>query len=231
MVLHGRFPYLSTPGAIAAKTTLLWKSTDLGRRRFPGVRSTPRAERRTAAKVYLAMALAQDTDTILMDEPTTYLDVRHQLEVMTTARRLAEEGKAVVLVLHDLCLALPWVDEVAVLSGQAAPVGYAGGNLRQRDPGPGHGSNAPKDPDGGRLAILLPVPKRRNARRIRPWDISLLHRHRRKTGLIVGGGTVAPAQGGKAIALFPSAHRGCAEDLTGVGGPSWGDGSLPPIFS
>ena len=50
-----------------------------------------------------------------MDEPTTYMDVRHQLEVMAMARKLAGQGRAVVLVLHDLSLALRTADEVAVL--------------------------------------------------------------------------------------------------------------------
>ena len=67
-------------------------------------------------KVYLAMALAQETGTILMDEPTTWLDIRHQLEVMATARALAESGRAVGLVSHDLCLALRTADRVAVLA-------------------------------------------------------------------------------------------------------------------
>ena len=66
-------------------------------------------------KVYLAMALAQDTRAILMDEPTTFLDVGGQMEVMALARRLAGEGKTVVMVLHDLCLALRWCHQVAVL--------------------------------------------------------------------------------------------------------------------
>lgn len=117
MVLHGRFPYLSYPRRYrsedyaAVEKALIWAdAASLASAPLPELSGGQRQ------KVYLAMALAQDTDTILMDEPTTYLDVRHQLEVMTTARRLAEEGKAVVLVLHDLCLALPWVDEVAVLS-------------------------------------------------------------------------------------------------------------------
>ena len=66
-------------------------------------------------KVYLAMALAQETETILLDEPTTYLDARHQLEVLTLTRRLAEEGRGVALALHDLCLALARADEIAVL--------------------------------------------------------------------------------------------------------------------
>ena len=62
------------------------------------------------------MALAQDTETVFMDEPTTYLDVRHQLEVMAVSRRLADMGRAVVLVLHDLSLALRDADRVAVLA-------------------------------------------------------------------------------------------------------------------
>ena len=64
--------------------------------------------------VYLAMALAQDTKTVFMDEPTTYLDVNRQLQMMNMARELARQGKAVVLVLHDLALALRYGDRVAV---------------------------------------------------------------------------------------------------------------------
>ena len=66
-------------------------------------------------KVYLAMALAQDTRAIFMDEPTTFLDVGAQLEVMSLVRRLASEGKAVGMVLHDLPLALRWSHRLAVL--------------------------------------------------------------------------------------------------------------------
>ena len=49
-----------------------------------------------------------------MDEPTTYLDVSCQLEVMALARRLAEEGRAVVMVLHDLCLAMRYAHRLAL---------------------------------------------------------------------------------------------------------------------
>jgi iron complex transport system ATP-binding protein len=66
-------------------------------------------------KVYIAMALAQDADTILMDEPTTYLDIAHQLRLMDMARQLANEGKAVVMVLHDLSQALRTADHVIVM--------------------------------------------------------------------------------------------------------------------
>jgi len=53
---------------------------------------------------------------VLLDEPTTYLDIAHQLEVMTLARNLADSGKTVILVLHDLCLALQNADRIALLS-------------------------------------------------------------------------------------------------------------------
>ena len=88
-------------------------------------------------KVYLAMALAQDTPVLLLDEPTTFLDIAHQLELAETARTLAEEGKAVVMVLHDLNLALSCAHRVAVLEeGQLRQVGapeeiYASGVLEE----------------------------------------------------------------------------------------------------
>lgn len=125
MVLHGRFPHLSYPRRCrpqdyaAAQQALEWvDAEDIADRILPELSGGQRQ------KVYLAMALAQDTETIFMDEPTTYLDVRNQLEVMALAHRLAEQGRAVVLVLHDLCLALQSADEIALLSdGRLAQVG------------------------------------------------------------------------------------------------------------
>lgn len=75
-------------------------------------------------KIYLAMALAQDTQTILMDEPTTYLDMNCQLEVMALVSRLAKEGKTMILVLHDLCMALQHADQIILL--QDGKVMYCG---------------------------------------------------------------------------------------------------------
>ena len=117
MVLHGRFPYLGYPRRYraedyeTARKALEWAGAgDLADRPVGELSGGQRQ------KVYLAMALAQDTETIFMDEPTTYLDVRHQLEVMAVSRRLADMGRAVVLVLHDLSLALREADRLAVLS-------------------------------------------------------------------------------------------------------------------
>lgn len=117
MVLHGRFPYLDYPRRyrkcdreIAAKAMEWVGAQELEERHLPQLSGGERQ------KVYLAMALAQDTETIFMDEPTTYLDVRHQLEVMEMAQKLAAEGKAVVAVLHDLCLALHSAHRIGVLA-------------------------------------------------------------------------------------------------------------------
>lgn len=118
MVLHGRFPYLSYPRRYRREDyEMVEKALQWADAAAFADRSMEELSGGQRQKVYLAMALAQDTQTILMDEPTTFLDVAHQLEVMAIARRLAKEGKAVLLVLHDLCLALRWADEAAVLAG------------------------------------------------------------------------------------------------------------------
>jgi iron complex transport system ATP-binding protein len=67
-------------------------------------------------RVWLAMALAQETPLLLLDEPTTYLDLRHQLEVLDLARRLVREGRTVIAVLHELHLAFRYADHLVVMS-------------------------------------------------------------------------------------------------------------------
>lgn len=69
------------------------------------------------ARAALARVLAQDTHVLLLDEPTAALDIRHQEQVLTVAGRLAAEGRAVAVVMHDLGLAAAHADRVAVLSG------------------------------------------------------------------------------------------------------------------
>ena len=118
MVLHGRFPYLSYPRRYGQKDyEMVYKALEwVGAGELTG-RMLPELSGGQRQKVYLAMALAQDTAAILMDEPTTYLDVSCQLEVMALPRRLAEEGRAVVMVLHDLSLALRFAHRAALLCG------------------------------------------------------------------------------------------------------------------
>ena len=116
LVLHGRFPYLSYPRRYSRR------DHDLARQAMEQVgiaeyAHTPldKLSGGTRQKAYIAMALAQDTDGVLLDEPNTHLDIAHQLQLMELCRDLANRGKAVVLVLHDLNLAMEYADQVAVL--------------------------------------------------------------------------------------------------------------------
>ena len=117
LVLHGRFPYLSYPRRyrqedLAAAEAAMKKMgiPELADRNLSTLSGGQRQ------KVYIAMALAQDTPVVLLDEPNTFLDISHQLQLMAQAKNLAEEGKAVVLVLHDLSMAMDCADSLAVLS-------------------------------------------------------------------------------------------------------------------
>lgn len=67
-------------------------------------------------RAWIAMTLAQDTDLMLLDEPTTYLDLAHQVEVLDLVTRLnRERSRTVVMVLHDLNLAARYSDLIVVM--------------------------------------------------------------------------------------------------------------------
>lgn len=68
------------------------------------------------ARVSIARVLAQKAQTIFLDEPTAALDLRHQEDVMRLARSLADAGRAVVVVLHDLSLASAYADRLALVA-------------------------------------------------------------------------------------------------------------------
>lgn len=75
-------------------------------------------------KVLIARALAQEPDVFLFDEPTSYLDIGNQLEIMSMARKLADSGKTVIIVVHDLNMARHYSDRIALFkAGQLVSCG------------------------------------------------------------------------------------------------------------
>ncbi|MEU3708485.1 ABC transporter ATP-binding protein [Streptomyces catenulae] len=78
-------------------------------------------------RVWISMTLAQGTDLLLLDEPTTYLDLAHAIDVLDLVDDLHESGRTVVMVLHDLNLAARYSDNLIVMK--------AGSVLAQGHPG------------------------------------------------------------------------------------------------
>ena len=81
-------------------------------------------------RAWIAMTLAQDTDLVLLDEPTTFLDLAHQVEVLDLVRRLnRERGRTVAMVLHDLNLAARYSDLLVVMRDGAVVTQGAPGEV------------------------------------------------------------------------------------------------------
>lgn len=86
-------------------------------------------------RCWIAMAMAQETSVILLDEPTTFLDLRYQVEVLDLLARLAHaHGRTVVVVLHDLNMAVAYADTVLCLKdGRIRAVAGEGRSLSAAD--------------------------------------------------------------------------------------------------
>ena len=64
-------------------------------------------------RVWIAMALAQGTETLFLDEPTTYLDIRYQIEILELVKKLNREyGMTIIMVLHDINQAIYFSDRI-----------------------------------------------------------------------------------------------------------------------
>ncbi len=118
LVSYGRFPYQKGFGNLSQKDkeVIDWalqvtKTEDF---RLQSVDALSGGQRQ---RVWIAMSLAQETDIIFLDEPTTYLDMAHQLEVLELLYKLNEEqGRTIVMVLHDLNQAARFSDYIVALS-------------------------------------------------------------------------------------------------------------------
>ena len=124
-------------------------------------------------RVWIAMALAQQTDVLLLDEPTTFLDVAHQVEVLDLLTDLnRERGTTIVMVLHDLNLAARYADRLVALTDGRL---YAQGDPAEvvteqmvRDVF-GMTARVVPDPVSG-TPLVLPVGRHRTAQATRAQD-------------------------------------------------------------
>lgn len=116
MVLHGRFPYLKYPRKYRKCDYQMAEDAmkQMGILELAG-KQMSELSGGMRQKVYIAMALAQQTPVIVMDEPTTYLDIGQQLKFSRMIKELSQSGKTIVLVLHDILLALKISDKIAAM--------------------------------------------------------------------------------------------------------------------
>ena len=116
LVAHGRFPHLGMTRRLSAQDeAAVARALDL-----TGLSGVAGRDLRTLSggqrqKAYLAMLIAQDAQHLLLDEPTTYLDIGHQLELFDLLRTLRNEGRCVVVVMHDLAQAIALADDALLL--------------------------------------------------------------------------------------------------------------------
>ncbi|MHC8521327.1 ABC transporter ATP-binding protein [Rossellomorea sp. H39__3] len=117
LVSYGRFPHQKGLGRLTKKDQdmIHWAMEETGTLPFKH-REVDALSGGQRQRVWIAMALAQETDIIFLDEPTTYLDMAHQLEVLELLERLnREQGRTIVMVLHDLNQAARFADHIIAL--------------------------------------------------------------------------------------------------------------------
>lgn len=115
-VSYGRYPYpgfsrgLSKEDEKAVENAL--KKTNTKQFSQRSIASLSGGERQ---RVYIAMLLAQDTPYILLDEPTTFLDLSYSIEIAELLKELKNEGKGIICVMHDIASALKYGDRILLL--------------------------------------------------------------------------------------------------------------------
>ena len=116
LMAHARFPHLSYPKKLQREDiNIIYRALgDMRAQCFvhDSLRELSGGERQ---RVYLAMQLAQDTDILLLDEPTTYLDIEYQLSLMKLLQKLKAQGKTIIMVLHDLEQTLKYSDRIIAI--------------------------------------------------------------------------------------------------------------------
>lgn len=138
LVARGRYPYQSLVHQWSSRDdeAVARAMRDAGVRDLVG-RRVGELSGGQRQRVWIAMSLAQETDILLLDEPTTYLDLNHQLEVLRLAERMQRAGTTVVAVLHDLHLAFRYATHLVFMKdgqivAQGAPTSVVTPELVER---------------------------------------------------------------------------------------------------
>ncbi len=118
LVAYGRTPYLKPLQKYSdedhAQIEQALEMTDLQDLREHEVRKLSGGQKQ---RVFLAMALAQNSKILLLDEPTTYLDIKYQLEILSLIKKINQQmGITIIMVLHDIMQAINYSDEVVGLA-------------------------------------------------------------------------------------------------------------------
>ena len=118
LIAHGRFPHLGFSRTMTKndydKVLYAAELTSVHNILHSNVTELSGGERQ---RVYLAMVIAQDAETILLDEPTTYMDINHQIEIMDILSELNKKGKSIIVVAHDLPQAFTYGSQIQILDG------------------------------------------------------------------------------------------------------------------
>ncbi|PTM58476.1 ABC transporter ATP-binding protein [Desmospora activa] len=117
LVSYGRYPYQKGFGRLTTADieVIDWalEVTGTAAFKYHSVDALSGGQRQ---RVWIAMTLAQETEIIFLDEPTTYLDMAHQLEVLELLQQLnKEQGRTIVMVLHDINQAARFADRIIAL--------------------------------------------------------------------------------------------------------------------
>ena len=116
LVSHGRYPYLGFSRTLSNKDrTVIQNALKTAGVSAFADRRLPMLSGGERQRVFLAMLLAQNTDVVLLDEPTTYLDAHHKFELMALLSTLKVQNKAVGIVLHELPLAFKFCDRLLLM--------------------------------------------------------------------------------------------------------------------
>ncbi|WP_077306925.1 ABC transporter ATP-binding protein [Terribacillus halophilus] len=121
LVAYGRYPHQKGFGTLTPydKEVIAWSIEVTGMADFEQ-RAVDQLSGGQRQRAWIAMALAQETETLFLDEPTTFLDMAHQLEVLMLLHKLnREENRTIVMVVHDLNHATRYADHmIAIKNGR-----------------------------------------------------------------------------------------------------------------